>query len=133
MERTELLKYLDYYEITSLTSYKVIDSTNGADFRLNIIIDKKYVLRINTNIMTEERLESIDRLCERYCSIGIKTPKLYKNKNGNYITCLDGKNCYLSEYIDISTEDECDCDHKQIRKEVLKSIGVFSKRYSGFD
>ena len=133
MDKSELLGYLGHYGISSVDDYKVIDSTNGDDFRLNIIIDKKYVLRINNAVMTEERLASIDRLCARYRAIGLMAPRLYKNKSGAYITPLGEKIVYLSDYIDLPTENECDCDHRQIRREVLSSIGVFSKRYSGVD
>ena len=133
MEKNELIRYLENYGITSVTTFEVIDSTNGNDLRWNVIIDKKYVLRINNNVMTEERVASIDRLCERYRTIGIQTPRLYKNKYGNYITQLDERICYLSDYIDISSENECECDHNQVRKEVLKSIGTLSKRYSDYD
>ncbi len=133
MNKDELVNFLKNYDITSVTAFEVIDSTNGNDYRLNIIIDKKYVLRINNEVMTEERLASIDRLCERYRNIGIQTPRLYKNKRGNYITPYDEHICYLSDYIDIRSEDECDCDHRQVRLEVLKSIGRFSKRYSDYD
>lgn len=80
-----MIRYLENYGITSVTTFEVIDSTNGNDLRWNVIIDKKYVLRINNNVMTEERVASIDRLCERYRTIGIQTPRLYKNKYGNYI------------------------------------------------
>lgn len=75
MEKQELLNILSRYEIFSVREYREIDSTKGDDYRLNIIIDNTYVLRINNPTITEERLQSISRLCERYRTIGVLTPQ----------------------------------------------------------
>ena len=40
MEKNELIRYLENYGITSVTTFEVIDSTNGNDLRWNVIIDK---------------------------------------------------------------------------------------------
>ena len=84
MQELEILRILNEYGIDMLESFREINSTNGEDYRLNIIVNKKYVLRINTSIINEVRLESISRLCERYRQIGILAPKLYKNKEQVY-------------------------------------------------
>lgn len=135
MEKEELLKILSNYNVRSVNEYKEIDSTNGDDFRLNIIVDKKYVLRINNPVISEERLESISRLCERYNSIGVLAPQLHKNKDGAYLTSYGKRVCYLSDYLDYQTEDdvENECCHEQVQNEVWKSIGLLSKRYSDYD
>lgn len=133
MKKQELLEILSCYNIISVNNYREIDSTKGDDYRLNIIIDNKYVLRINNPVITEERLQSISRLCERYRTIGVLTPRLYKSIYGTYLTNHAGSVCYVSDYLDYETEEESDCDHVRIRTEVLKSIGVLSARYSDID
>lgn len=136
MTREELKLILENYEITNFKDYKVIDSTNNDDYRLNVIVDKAYVLRINdTKAITEERLSEIDRLATRYREIGILAPKLYKNKIGTFSTNLDNHICYISEYLDFETEDSIDDENirQEIRKEVISSIGRFSAKFSEVD
>lgn len=159
MDNQEILDIIRGYGIDGFSEKNEIDSTHGDDFRLNIIIDKKYVLRINNAVMTEERLDSIDRLAERYRSIGVLTPRLLKNKSGNYLTTHADHVCYVSEYMDFAllaeNEEETDEEpndetnketneeinealndenvEETIRKEVLQSIGRFSKLFSNVD
>jgi predicted acetyltransferase/tRNA A-37 threonylcarbamoyl transferase component Bud32 len=135
MEKEKVLAILAGYGINDYSEAQEIDSTCGDDYRLNIVIDKKYVLRINGDVMTEERLASIDRLAGRYREIGVLAPRLFKNKDGRYITPFDKYLCYVSEYLDYPTcrelEDELDFD--EIYKDVWTSIGRFSKRYTNTD
>ena len=135
MDKKTLLSILSNYNISSVSEYKEIDSSKGDDYRLNIIIDKKYVLRVNNPVITEERLESIERLCERYRDIGVLTPRLFKNACGKYLTPYKKHVCYVSEYLDYQLENEVEdsCDHTQVRREVLESVGRFSEKYSGID
>lgn len=51
-------KYID----EEITGCKVIDSSREEDFRMNYIINERYVLRVNSASLTEERLAEIDRL-----------------------------------------------------------------------
>ncbi len=85
MDTREVLNILREYGIDGFSEKNEIDSTNGDDYRLNIIIDKKYVLRINNAVMTEERLASIDRLVGRYRNIGVLAPRLFTNREGNIL------------------------------------------------
>lgn len=133
MKKEQLLALLCNYGIADVKEFSILDTTNRENYRLNIFIDNKYVLRINNNVMTEERLASIDRLCQRYHSIGILTPRLYKNKEGRYISPAGEYICYLSDYIDLPTADQIECDHKTIQCEILKSIGALSQKYSDID
>ena len=66
MEKSVVLDILKEFGISDYTEKNEIDSSLDEDYRLNIVIDKKYVLRINNDIITEERLASIYRLVERY-------------------------------------------------------------------
>ena len=95
MEKEKVLAILAGYGINDYSEAQEIDSTCGDDYRLNIVIDKKYVLRINGDVMTEERLASIDRLAGRYREIGVLAPRLFKNKDGRYITPYDKYFCYV--------------------------------------
>ena len=98
-------------------------------------MDRKYVLRINGDAITEARLASIDRLAERYREIGLLAPRLYKNAAGKYITEHDQYVCYISEYIDLPSleEKEAEVDRAVVDKEKYTSIGRFAGRYSGVD
>lgn len=135
MDKQDILGILREYGIDGFSEKKEIDSTNGDDYRLNIIIDKKYVLRINNAVMTEERLASIDRLAERYRSIGVLAPHFYKNKSKKYLTAKDNHVCYVSEYLDFPLLKELEyvINAEVIRKEVLRSIGKLSKKFSNVD
>jgi Ser/Thr protein kinase RdoA (MazF antagonist) len=133
MNRNEILHVLYEYNILPIGVLREIDSSIGADYRLNVIIDNKWVLRISDDKMDEARLQSIDRLCERYRSIGVLTPKLFSNKNGMYLTRCGEYHCYLSEYLDYQTLDRCDTNYIEISNEVLMSIGTLSSRFSGID
>ncbi len=135
MDKREIRDILREYGICAFSEWSGIDSTNGGDYRLNIVVDKKYVLRINSMVMTEERLASIDRLSERYRSIGVLAPHLFKNRAGKYLTAYGGRVCYVSEYLDCPLWAEVgeETDPESIRKEVLQMVGRFSRKFSDTD
>ena len=135
MEKEVILSIIKQYGIADYVEKKEIDSSNDDDFRLNIILDKKYVLRINGDVITEERLASIDRLAERYRAIGLKAPRLYKSCEGNYLTKYKEYICYISEYIDLPSleDEEKEVDAKSVYKEVWTSVGEFASIFSGVD
>ena len=78
MNKQEILDILKNYGINDYGEKKEIDTSNGDDYRLNIILDKEYVLRINGDAITEDRLASIDRLAERYREMGLLAPNVYR-------------------------------------------------------
>ena len=135
MDKEEILSITKEYGITDFADKKEIDSSKLDDYRLNIILNKKYVLRINSDAMTEERLASIDRLAARYRETGLLAPRLYKNAAGEYITGHGPHNCYISEYIDLPCleEKESEVDVDAVYKEIYRSIGEFASRFSGVD
>ena len=106
MDKQEILSIIKNYGINDYDEKKEIDTSNGDDYRLNIILDKKYVLRINGDAITEDRLASIDRLAERYREMGLLAPKLYKTGAGKYISKHNQYVCYISEYIDLQSLEE---------------------------
>lgn len=133
MNREEILEILKHYVIASFEEAKEIDSTNGDDYRLNIIIDKKYVLRINNPVITESRLASVDRLAERYRAVGVLAPRLLRNDGGNYLLPYGDHVCYVSEYLDYPLLSDERANFGEVQKEVLRSIGRLSARYTNVD
>ena len=55
MEKEKVLAILAGYGINDYSEAQEIDSTCGDDYRLNIVIDKKYVLRINETVLIPKR------------------------------------------------------------------------------
>ncbi len=135
MEKSEVLGILKEFGIGDYTEKNEIDSSLDEDYRLNIVIDKKYVLRINNDIITEERLASIDRLVERYREIGVLAPRLYKTMSGSYSIKHGDHICYVSEYLDYSSwrDLESEADDDVIYSEVMKSIGRLANKYTDVD
>ena len=135
MDKSEILSITGQYDITDFDEKEEIDTSNGDDYRLNIILDRKYVLRINGDAITEERLSSIDRLAERYREMGLLAPKLYKNSSGKYITNHERYICYVSEYVDLPSLEEKakELDITVVYKEIYSSIGKFASRFTGVD
>ncbi|MBR0473637.1 MAG: phosphotransferase [Erysipelotrichaceae bacterium] len=121
-------KYID----EEITGCKVIDSSREEDFRMNYIINERYVLRVNSASLTEERLAEIDRLQKRYNYMGIKAPALYRNKDGRYLLTWEDKVCYLTDYINEKTLPEIN-EKEEIIKEVFIRNGEFAQQYKNVD
>lgn len=125
---------LSNYYIAYNNVSKVIDSSNHNDYRLNIFIDDKYVVRVNdSDIMSEHRLCEIQRLINRYNEIGVYVPHYIKNNEGNYSVIINGKICYISEYADYPLLEELDINREPILKEMLGYIGVLANKYTNYD
>ena len=64
LSEVEIEELLKQYGINSYEEYEMIDSSHGeSDIRHNYIIDKKYVLRINSaKVMAEERIKELNIL-----------------------------------------------------------------------
>ena len=138
MDRAHLAALLSPYGVNQFESFRVVDSSKPNDYRLNIIVDRRYVLRINDPVITEERLAAIDRLAGRYRQIGVKAPRLFQTADGLYLTKADNHVCYLSEYLDYPTlwemQDQLTAAQQAaVRQSVLASIGHLSQAYSDVD
>ena len=59
MDRAHLAALLSAYGVNQFESFRVVDSSKSNDYRLNIIVDRRYVLRINDPVITEERWEHL--------------------------------------------------------------------------
>lgn len=128
-----ILSYIcEKYNI-SYKNRKEIDTTKE-DYRLNIILDNKYVIRLNDQkVMTEERLYEIQRLINRYNSIGVYVPKYITNSDGKYSIKIDDKICYVSEYGDYPLAEDSNIDYDTLKSEAVAHLGVLATKYTGFD
>lgn len=55
MDRAHLAALLSPYGVNQFESFRVVDSSKPNDYRLNIIVDRGHVVRINDPVITEER------------------------------------------------------------------------------
>lgn len=93
---------LGLYGIAPPTSIKCVDSSHGeTDIRRNYLIDRKYVLRVNSApVMTEARLAELNTLIGRYRAFGLEAPLFLKAADGRFLTALDGNTCAFLEYLE---------------------------------
>ncbi len=119
--KNQLAALLREFGITELHEYKMVDSSHGEDdTRHNYIIDKRYVLRVNTApVMTEERLAELNPLIDRYNAFGLLAPHFICGTDGRFLRQQDGNYIYLSEYLDFPLADDL-CQNHPERKENLK-------------
>lgn len=130
---TEIIKKfgLAFTDIT-----KEVDTSHGDDDRrLNYILDDKYVLKVHSaRSMWEMRLQEIQRLIDRYRSIGVYCPRMIPTLDGT-LSCLYEINgvphtCLVEEFaIYPVCPDELTLD----RTEVLAHVGKLAAKYSGVD
>lgn len=122
---------LDFSEITQF-----FDTSRGNDDqRFHYILDGKYVLKINTaGLLEERRLREISRLIGRYRSIGVYCPRLIPTLEGTYASGLEqeGKQytCYVEEYAAFPV---CPAGMELDRREVIAHLGSLAARYTGVD
>ncbi|MCD7822843.1 MAG: hypothetical protein LUG86_02300 [Oscillospiraceae bacterium] len=141
MERTmltkeEILELLSAYGIHSFVEFQFVDSSHGEDdIRRNYIIDKKYVLRLNSaHVMNDKRIADLNRLIQRYRDFGIKAPCFIPNSKSSYTIQKDGYICYLSEYLDCTVADDIldNCRKEMLSQRVIM-VAKFAQKYKGVD
>lgn len=112
------------------------DTSRGPnDERLNYILDDRYVLKINSPCaMWESRLQEINRLIERYRSIGVYCPALIPTTNGTLSCNWTAEDmeyiCFVEEFAKYPL---CEMGDDIDRKEVIEHLGILAARYSGVD
>ena len=128
-QHKQVLDLLRQFDIHSAESIEFVDSSHGEDdIRHNYIIDKKYVLRINSaKVMTEKRLTELNTLIERYRSFGMKAPVYLKATTGNFVVEQDEKYCYLSEYLDYPVADDV---KYRCREDLIRQRVIFVARFA---
>lgn len=124
-----ILNLLQQFDIHCVDTMEFVDSSHGEDdIRHNYIIDKKYVLRINSaKVMTEERLIELNALIKRYHSFGMKAPLFLKAVTDRFVLEQDGKYCYLSEYLDYPLAD--DVKHR-CREDLIRQRVIFTAKFA---
>lgn len=112
------------------------DTSHGEDdIRWNFILDRKYVLKINSErSIWEQRLQEISRLIERYRSIGVYAPQLIPTTDGP-LSCKWEYNgvlhiCFVEEYAVYPVYPDW---KMQNRKEVIEHLGMLAAKYTGID
>lgn len=131
---SQINTFLSPYEIPAIEGFELIDSSHGEeDARHNYILDRKYVLRVNSApVFTEQRLSELNRLIGRYREFGLKAPFFLPDKKGNYLQKVNGCYAYLSEYLDMPLADDSEEKWKLIG-ERLSFVARFAQRYRGAD
>ncbi len=115
---------------------RFVDTSHGAeDIRWNLMLDDRWVLKINSHkAMWEDRLQEIARLVRRYRSIGLYAPGLVPALTGS-LSCqwpVDGQEhtCFVEEYAQYPTFAMTDrVDHR----EVVEHLGLLAARYTNVD
>lgn len=129
----DCIRIMKQYEIEKINDIKMIDSSRGEeDIRHNYIIDKKYVLRMNSaKIFSEERLRNLNCLIKRYNDFGIKAPLFLNDKSGKILHEDNDVFYYVSEYLDgLVPPDELTKEQTRILiNERLKLIASFAEKY----
>ena len=125
------------YGIENITQMEMIDSSHGeGDIRHNYILDRRYVLRVNSaEVFTEARLAALNCLIGRYREFGVAAPLFLSDREGCYLHRLKDGWCYLSEYLDgkIPPEDMTQKQAQTLTRERLTLIARFAERYRGVD
>lgn len=95
------------------------------------LLNQDYILEVNTTeILTENKIELINKLVDRYREFGLLAPKYIKNLDNEYVY-VDGDTYYVVyEYINESLLKDCkDIKYLDINKELYKYIGDYSSMY----
>lgn len=135
MYNQELLTQVcEQFQIELFSIDNFIDTSHGnEDIRYNYVINKMYVVKINTTkIISNNFLTEIDALVDRYRSIGVWCPKLFKNKFGKYLSVVQYDsvtyNCYVEEYAPyMFTKDE---DIYILKRKMIRHLGKLASAYS---
>ena len=131
LEKCRIL--LKDFDIPYIRSMEMIDSSHGdGDLRYNYILDKKYVLRVNSaQVFTEERFHELNALIGRYRAYGINAPLFLEDKNGAVLHRQDKGYFYVSEYLDgiIPPEKLSRAQERTLVYDRLRLIAGFSARY----
>ncbi len=133
---TDITHILSYFGLSFTEVTNFCDSSRGEDdIRWNFVLDKKYVLKINSEkSMWEARLQEISRLISRYQSIGLYCPSLVPTLQGamSHRWEKDGQcfTCFVEEYAKYPVYDET-TPHD--RKAVSEHLGMLAAKYTDTD
>lgn len=134
----DVLEVCKLFNVLDGTITNFIDSSkNEEDQRYNYVIDDTYVLKMNTNgTITEKFLEEVNSLQERYRSIDVYCPKLYKSNEGVYLFSYSKDNvdyqCYMEEFAPYKTARDV-VETYEGKLEMLGHIGKLAALYTDVD
>lgn len=136
----EIQEILGDFGLSAESISKVLDTSHGEeDPRFHYILrrgqENAYVLKLCApGVMTENRLQEIARLIDRYRSIGLYCPRLFPASTGSLSRVLekDGKTytCFVEEFARYPLWTE---DTPYIREEAVERLGLLAARYTGVD
>lgn len=133
-ECRDILKEYDFNHIENM---ELIDSSHGEDdIRYNYIVDRRYVLRVNSaKVFTEQRLIELNRLVRRYRNYGIDAPLYLCDKNGIILHKMERCFYYVSEYVDgiIPPEKLTEEQSRILVQERLRLIAEFAQANKDID
>lgn len=134
--KTEIKEICRQYNLECHAIGDLIDTSfNDKDQRYNYEINERYFLKINNSPeKTEGFLEDIMTLVDRYKSIGVYSPCLYKTSQGRYGYTIEvGPNkftCHLEEKAPFRlcpSQEEVDYAFKT---DMLAHVGKLASRYT---
>lgn len=136
LEKQELASIVARFGLTFEEVTEFYDTSHGEDdIRWNFILDRKYVLKINSErTIWEQRLQEISRLIGRYRSIGVYAPQLIPTAEGPLSFKWEIKGvphvCFVEEYAAYPVYPDWKL---QNRKEVVEHLGMLAAKYTGVD
>lgn len=136
LEKQELASIVARFGLTFEEVTEFYDTSHGEDdIRWNFILDRTYVLKINSErSIWEQRLQEISRLIGRYRSIGVYAPQLIPTAEGTLSCKWEYKGvphvCFVEEYAAYPVYPDW---QMQNRKEVVEHLGMLAAKYTGVD
>ena len=139
MSEDVLNNICEHYGIEDVCIGSFFDTSHGEeDIRYSYVISQKYVLKMNTaEMVTEDFLQGINQLVEKYRDIGVWCPKILANKEEKLLYQLeqDGRlyHCYVEEYAPYEiAKGKVDSEYA-LKEEMLAHVGKLAAKYSGKD
>lgn len=138
ISENDIIKICKEYNIQVSEINNFIDSSKGEDdIRYNYVINNKFVLKMNTNgVITEKTLMEIDALQNRYRSIGVYCPRIYKTRECNYLYLYSKDStdyqCYIEEYAPYKTARDV-IDTYEGKLKMLGHLGRLAALYTNVD
>jgi len=135
----EIVQYSKEFNIECTEVGQLIDTSHGDhDQRYNYPINDSYFMKItNDSSMTKEYLEDINRLHDRYDSIGVYCPRLKRHKNNDLLYEFEKEGftykCYVEEKAKFETSPPREHVDYEFKKEVLVHVGKLANKHSNLD
>lgn len=121
------------------SNLRLVDSSRSdSDVRLNYILDRRYVLRMNSApVVSDRSLGELNRLIGRYRVFGLAAPLFLPLPGDDERFILrdeDGAHWYLSEYLDMPTAEELpDALSESLDERITAMTAAFAQRFRGED